>query len=155
MEVPILSGEIFGIPRILRKSWVDDAQNTLIRACIQYEYILYYIPYTIKYIYICTVYLYTYKYTTNAYKDMICMCNIYIYMYANPGCMTCFGTFALVKVQSPWLCPATLAPQQMEMIHGIKNISKEGVRRYEAMGCHGDWMRLGCRVWWRRDAGMV
>lgn len=32
----------------------------------------------------------------------------------------------------PWLCPATLA--QMEMIHGIKNISKEGVRRYEAMG---------------------
>lgn len=51
----------------------------------------------------------------------------------------------------PWLCPATLA--QMEMIHGIKNISKEGVRRYEAMG--GSW-RLGCRVWWCwRNAGMV
>ena len=122
---------------------------------IPYKYIYIYIY---KYMYCIYTHNYTYKYTTNAYKDMICMCNIYIYIYvyANPGCMTCFGTFALVKVQrlstighqpSPWLCPATLAPEQMEMIHGIKNISKEGVRRYEAMGCHGDWMRLGCRVW--------
>ena len=41
---------------------------------------------------------------------------------------------------------------QMEMIHGIKNISKEGVRRYEAMG--GSW-RLGCLVMLAVFAGMV
>ena len=79
-------------------------------------------------------------------------------MYVN---MYIYILQTLIKVQwlsaighqpsPPWLCPATLA--QMEMIHGIKNISKEGVRRYEAIG--GSW-RLGCRVWWCwRNAGMV
>ena len=50
MDVLTVSGEIFGMPRILRNSSVDDAQNTLTRACIQCEYI----PYKYIYIYIRT-----------------------------------------------------------------------------------------------------
>ena len=122
MDVPTVSGEIFGIPRILRNS-------SLIRACTVYNVSIYRI---------------------NIFLHMLIKiwfaCR-YIYIYLKVIFMR-----TLIKVQwlsdighqpsPPWLCPAALA--QMEMIHGIKNISKEGVRRYEAMG--GSW-RLGCRVW--------